>query len=88
MLAVAAGRIGSAFFTLMRNRSLPGRPIADCQTRLYMSFRQAETTTLAAAKAGSAPRLRIASNGVRDCRRKRKSGAAADGAIRWLRLGP
>src|SRR5438876_11393581 len=51
-LAVAAGRIGSGFFTPMRNHSLPGRHITDCQTRLYMSFRQAETPTVAAAKAG------------------------------------
>ena len=36
----------------MRNRSLPGRHITDCQMRLYMSFRQAETPTIAAAKAG------------------------------------
>src|ERR1700682_4233080 len=36
----------------MRNRSLPGRHITDCQTRLYMSFRQADTPTIAAAKAG------------------------------------
>src|SRR4249920_1430278 len=36
----------------MRNRSLPGRHITDCQMRLYMSFRQAETPTVAAAKAG------------------------------------
>jgi hypothetical protein len=33
-LAVAAGRIGSGFFTPMRNHSLPGRHITDCQTRL------------------------------------------------------
>ena len=32
--------------------SLPGRHITDCQMRLYMSFRQAETPTIAAAKAG------------------------------------
>ena len=44
--------IGSGFFTPMRNRSLPGRHITDCQMRLYMSFRQAETPTVAAAKAG------------------------------------
>jgi hypothetical protein len=31
---------------------LPGRHITDCQMRLYMSFRQAETPTVAAAKAG------------------------------------
>ena len=49
-LAIAAGRIGSGFFTPMRNRSLPGRHITDCQMRLYMSFRQAETPTIAAAK--------------------------------------
>ena len=36
----------------MRNRSLPGRHITDCQMRLYMNFRQAETPTVAAAKAG------------------------------------
>ena len=36
----------------MRNRSLPGRHITDCQMRLYMSFRQVETPTVAAAKAG------------------------------------
>src|SRR5260370_33524744 len=33
-------------------RSLPGRHITDCQTRLYMSFRQADTPRVAAAKAG------------------------------------
>src|SRR5215475_13785207 len=36
----------------MRNRSLPGRHVTDCQMRLYMSFRQAETPSIAAAKAG------------------------------------
>jgi hypothetical protein len=36
----------------MRNRSLPGRHITDRQMRLYMSIRQAETPTVAAAKAG------------------------------------
>jgi hypothetical protein len=36
----------------MRNRSLPGRHITDCQTRLYVSFRQPDTPTIAAAKAG------------------------------------
>jgi hypothetical protein len=51
-LAVTAGRIGSGFFTPMRNRSLPGRHITDCQMRLYMSFRQTETPSVAAAKAG------------------------------------
>src|SRR6516164_37074 len=36
----------------MRNRSLPGRHVTDCQMRLYMSFRHAETPSIAAAKAG------------------------------------
>jgi hypothetical protein len=36
----------------MRNCSLPGRHITDCQMRLFMSFRQTETPTVAAAKAG------------------------------------
>jgi hypothetical protein len=36
----------------MRNRPLPGRHITDCQMRLFMSFRQSETPTVAAAKAG------------------------------------
>src|SRR5712691_4215264 len=36
----------------MRNRPLPGRHITDCQTRLFMSFRQTETASVAAAKAG------------------------------------
>ena len=36
----------------MRNRTLPGRHITDCQTRLFMSFRQTETVSIAAAKAG------------------------------------
>src|SRR5882762_8726538 len=36
----------------MRNHSLPGRHITDCQMRLYMSFRQTETASVSAAKAG------------------------------------
>jgi transposase InsO family protein len=36
----------------MRNRTLPGRHITDCQMRLYMSFRQTEPPIIAAAKAG------------------------------------
>jgi hypothetical protein len=36
----------------MRNRSLPGRHITDCQMRLYMRLRQTETTRVAAARAG------------------------------------
>jgi hypothetical protein len=38
----------------MRNCTLPGRHITDRQTRLYMSFRQTETPTVAAARAGFA----------------------------------
>ena len=53
MLSGGYGRpIGSGFFMPMRNRILPGRHITDCQMRLYMSLRQAETPTVAAAKAG------------------------------------
>jgi hypothetical protein len=51
-LAVAAGRIGSGFFTPMRNRTLPGCHITDRQMRLYMSYRETETAAIAAAKAG------------------------------------
>jgi MFS family permease len=40
----------------MRNCSLPGRHITDCQMRLFMSFRQTETPTVAAAKAADAGR--------------------------------
>ena len=36
----------------MRNRTLPGRHITDCQMRLYMSFRHTEPPVIAAAKAG------------------------------------
>ena len=31
---------------------MPGRHITDCQMRLFMSFRQTETASVAAAKAG------------------------------------
>src|SRR5215470_10060074 len=51
-LAVAAGRIGSRFFTPMRNLPLPGRHITDQQMRLYMTFRHTEPPIIAAAKAG------------------------------------
>ena len=40
------------FFIRTRNRTLPGRHITDCQMRLFMSFRQTETASVAAAKAG------------------------------------
>ena len=70
----------------MRNRSLPGRHITDCQMRLYMSFRQAETPTVAAAKAGfsAATAYRI----EQDPRLpSQKKAPRADVAIRWLRFG-
>jgi hypothetical protein len=35
-----------------QDRSLPGCPITDCRKRLYTSFLQAETPTVAAARAG------------------------------------
>ena len=70
--AIIAGR-------LLRNRSLPGRHITDCQMRLYMSFRRTETPSVAAAKAsGSAPPPPIVSNRIHGCRRKRKCRVAAD----------
>src|SRR5215472_3123018 len=72
--------IGSGFFTPMRNRSLPGRHITDCQIRLYMNFRQTETPTVAAAKAGFSPatayrteqdpRLPSQKKAPRGCRRR------------------
>src|SRR6266542_6943214 len=63
----------------MRNRPLPGRHITDCQMRLYMSMRQSERASVAAAKAGFAastgyridrnPRLPSQKKAPRDRRR-------------------
>jgi hypothetical protein len=36
----------------MRNLTVPGRHITDCQTRFYMKFRQTETPLISAAKSG------------------------------------
>ena len=36
----------------MRNRTLPGRHVTDCQMRLYMTIRQTQPPIIAAAKAG------------------------------------
>lgn len=71
----------------MRNRSLPGRHITDCQMRLYMSFRQTETPSVAAAKAGfsAATAYRIEQDPRLPSQRKRR--VAADAEIRWLRFG-
>jgi hypothetical protein len=71
----------------MRNRSFPGRHITDRQMRLYTSFRQAETPTIATAKAGSVLLAPIALNRIPGSLRKRKRRAAADGEIRWSRFG-
>jgi hypothetical protein len=64
----------------MRNRSLPGRHITDCQTRLFMSFRQTAPPVIAAAKAGFSvatayrieqdPRLPSQKKAPRDRRRR------------------
>jgi len=51
-LAVGATQVSACFFTPMRKQSLPGRHITDSQMRIYMKFRQTDTPTLAAAKAG------------------------------------
>jgi plasmid stability protein len=40
------------FFIAMRNRTLPGRHVTDCQMRLYMTIRQTQPPIIAAAKAG------------------------------------
>jgi hypothetical protein len=79
--------IGSKFFTPMRNHSLPGRRITDCQMRLYMTFRQTETPTVAAARAGFSAATAYRIEHDRGCRHKRKRRVAADVAIRWLRFG-
>ena len=65
----------------MRNRILPGRYITDCQMRLHMSLRQAETPTVAAAKAGfSAAAYRIEQNPRLP---SKASTARRGGGIRW-----
>jgi transposase InsO family protein len=64
----------------MRNRTLPGRHITDCQMRLYMTFRHSEPPVIAAAKAGFSaatayrleqdPRLPSQKKGPRERRRR------------------
>jgi hypothetical protein len=49
LLTIAVCRIWSQFFLPMRNRTLPGGHITDLQMRLYMRFRQSETSAFAAA---------------------------------------
>ena len=71
----------------MRNHSLPGRHITDCQMRLYMSFRQAETPTVAAAKAGFSAATAYRIEQDRRLPSQRKRHAAVDGPIRWRRFG-
>jgi hypothetical protein len=70
----------------MRNRILPGRHITDYQTRLYMILRQAETPTVAAAKAGFSAATAYASSRT-PCLRKSKHRAGAGGGIRWPQFG-
>ena len=71
----------------MRNRPLPGRHITDCQMRLFMSFRQTETASVAAAKAGfsAATAYRIEQDPRLPSQRKMRASAA--GRIRWLLFG-
>ena len=71
----------------MRNRSLSGRHITDCQMRLYMSFRQTETPSVAAAKAGfsTATAYRLEQDPRLPSQKKHR--VAADVEIRWLRFG-
>jgi hypothetical protein len=83
--------IGSGFFMPMRNRILPGRHITACQMRLYMSFRQAETPTVAAAKAGFSaatayrieqdPRLPSQKQAPRNRRRRDPLSAVSDSEV-------
>ena len=86
-LAVAAGRIGSGFFTPMRNRTLPGCHITDCQTRLYMRFRQTEPPIIAAAKAGFSTATAYRIEQDRRFPRKRKCRATGGGEIRLPLFG-
>ena len=71
----------------MRNRTLPGRHITDCQMRLYMSFRQTEPPVIAAAKAGfsAASAYRIEQAPRLPTQKRRRAPAA--GEIRWPRFG-
>src|ERR1700674_3716687 len=75
----------------MRNRPLPGRHITDCQTRLFMSFRQTEPPVIAAAKAGFSvatayrieqdPRLPSQKKAPRDRRRRDPLAAVWDSEV-------
>jgi hypothetical protein len=75
----------------MRNPSLTGRHITDCQMRLYMSSRQAEMPTIAAAKAGFSaatahrieqdPRLPWQKKAPRDRRRRDPLAAVWDSEV-------
>jgi hypothetical protein len=75
----------------MRNRTLPGRHITDCQMRLYMSFRETETAAVAAAKAGFStatayrieqdPRLPLQKKTARGRRRQDPLAAVWDSEI-------
>lgn len=47
-----SGRASGEYSSQQKDRSLPGRHVTDCQTRLFMKSRQTSTPTVAAAMAG------------------------------------
>ena len=64
------------FFIAMRNRTLPGRHVTDCQMRLYMTIRQTQPPIIAAAKAGfsTATAYRIENDRRRPSQKKMPRG--------------
>jgi hypothetical protein len=82
----------------MRNRTLPGRHITDCQMRLSMSFRQTEPPVIAAAKAGFSaasayrigqdPRLPTQKKAPRGRRRRDPLAAVWDSEVLLLKSTP
>jgi hypothetical protein len=69
------------------DRTLPGRHITDCRMRLYMSFRQAETPIIAAARAGFSTATAHRIEQDPGFLRKAKRHAVAGGMTRWPRFG-
>jgi hypothetical protein len=66
---------------------LPGRHITDCQMRLFMSFRQTETASVAAAKAGFSAATAYRIEQDPGSRRKGKHRVVAGDTTRWLWFG-
>ena len=66
---------------------MPGRHITDCQMRLFMSFRQTETASVAAAKAGFSAATAYRIEQAPGCLGKSKHRAGAGGGIRWPQFG-